>query len=675
MTRHRRLLALAAALLGAGAAAAQPAADRAVWSQRLDAVITSGYDRPSEAFDALDTMQRRGEAPSRAIVLARGLVAARAGLETPARGAIAELARRSADDPLAAADARLVQAALADAGNRNDEVAAEAGAAAERYAALCSTVAMNAGCDPLARWRALLLAHGTAQLSGNRIAARDLMRQVLDAASAAGDVGRQASAHASLAVTNARLGELDASRRHWIQATRLLALDPAPARALRLKMTESSLAAAHDDPAGALRAAEQALPLSREAGSPRLAAALHAQLSDVYVKAGRPRDALRMVELALPVYRRFGDRRGERVLLHNAGLARIALGQVAEGRRDLERLIELWGHSGAAGDQAMALREYGDALAAAGDAAGALELYHWERRVSAGIAAANRETALRALRTRYDREQQQRDIELLARDNALASAELANRTLLQWMWALIAAMLTLGLAVAVLLYRRVRETRRQLEHSHALLRVQSERDPLTGLANRRHFRDVMRTHAGHGGFDGALLLVDIDHFKQINDGRGHAVGDQALVETARRLMQAVREHDLVVRWGGEEFLVFAPRIAADQVDALAARILHAVAGEPVRVAGGPLGVTASVGYARCPLPPYSVSLTWEQAVNLADMALYTAKSQGRNRAVGITGCAAPDRAALAHVEADFERAWSDGRVSLRVTPGPVPAPA
>jgi diguanylate cyclase (GGDEF)-like protein len=183
----------------------------------------------------------------------------------------------------------------------------------------------------------------------------------------------------------------------------------------------------------------------------------------------------------------------------------------------------------------------------------------------------------------------------------------------------------------------------------------------------------MRTHAGHGSFDGALLLVDIDHFKQINDGRGHAVGDQALVETARRLMQAVREHDLVVRWGGEEFLVFAPRIAADQVDALAVRILHAVAGEAVQVADGPLDVTASIGYARCPLPPYSVSLTWEQAVNLADMALYTAKSHGRNRAVGITSCAAPNREALAKVEADFEGAWGDGRVSLRITPGPVAA--
>jgi len=83
-----------------------------------------------------------------------------------------------------------------------------------------------------------------------------------------------------------------------------------------------------------------------------------------------------------------------------------------------------------------------------------------------------------------------------------------------------------------------------------------------------------------------------------------------------------------------------------------------------------LWVTASIGYAGFPLPPYSVPVQWEQAINLADMALYTAKSQGRNRAVGLVSANAPDAAALRGIEGDFERAWHEGRVTLRQTAGP-----
>ncbi|MES1163104.1 MAG: GGDEF domain-containing protein, partial [Rhizobacter sp.] len=200
-----------------------------------------------------------------------------------------------------------------------------------------------------------------------------------------------------------------------------------------------------------------------------------------------------------------------------------------------------------------------------------------------------------------------------------------------------------------------------------------ERDPLTNLANRRHFQSVMASRSAQSpGFEGALLLVDIDHFKRINDMQGHAAGDRVLVEIARRLNDAVRSDDLVVRWGGEEFLILAPRAAAEQVDQMAQRVLRALGTEPVEIAGASLQVTASIGYARFPLPPYSNDVPWEQAINLADMALYTAKNQGRNRAVGITSTTASSRERLRDIEADFDQAWRDGRVTLLQTPGPEP---
>ena len=122
--------------------------------------------------------------------------------------------------------------------------------------------------------------------------------------------------------------------------------------------------------------------------------------------------------------------------------------------------------------------------------------------------------------------------------------------------------------------------------------------------------------------------------------------------------------------------MLAPGLARADTEALALRLLQAVAGTPVPLAGGPaLAVTASIGHAAFPLPPHHVPLRPEQAVNLADMALYTAKSQGRNCAVGIVAVQAADADALRAVEADFERAWSEGRVHLRIDRGPSPPAA
>jgi predicted signal transduction protein with EAL and GGDEF domain len=93
---------------------------------------------------------------------------------------------------------------------------------------------------------------------------------------------------------------------------------------------------------------------------------------------------------------------------------------------------------------------------------------------------------------------------------------------------------------------------------------------------------------------------------------------------------------------------------------------------PVMVGSVALRVTASIGYARFPLPPHNTGVAWEKAINLADMALYTAKNQGRNRAFGITSTTAATRAALREVEADFDRAWHEGRVTLVQSVGPEP---
>ncbi len=209
--------------------------------------------------------------------------------------------------------------------------------------------------------------------------------------------------------------------------------------------------------------------------------------------------------------------------------------------------------------------------------------------------------------------------------------------------------------------------------------VRSSRDELTALYNRRYFLDFMREENNRPDRRRrresettvrALLLIDIDLFKQTNDRYGHAAGDAVLVVVARRLRETLRETDMIVRWGGEEFLVFVPATSSDRLDEIAMRIMHAISSEPVLFQGTPIRVTASIGYAPMPLPPHNLVLPWDRAIGLVDMALYMAKVRGRNRAYGICGLRHGDDESLSRIERDLEQSWKDGMVEMRALPGP-----
>lgn len=123
-------------------------------------------------------------------------------------------------------------------------------------------------------------------------------------------------------------------------------------------------------------------------------------------------------------------------------------------------------------------------------------------------------------------------------------------------------------------------------------------------------------------------MVDIDHFKRVNDRWGHADGDRVLAEVARRIRHEVRAGDLATRYGGEEFLVLLPDTALQAASDVAERIRGAIASEPVALGGGRVVVTASVGVAQLRDGEDNAAL-----VARADTALYRAKQQGRNRCV------------------------------------------
>ncbi|HWS38125.1 MAG TPA: GGDEF domain-containing protein, partial [Actinoplanes sp.] len=155
-------------------------------------------------------------------------------------------------------------------------------------------------------------------------------------------------------------------------------------------------------------------------------------------------------------------------------------------------------------------------------------------------------------------------------------------------------------------------------------------DGLTGLRTRRFLNEALTTEcrrAGRTGHAVGMLMIDVDHFKRINDGYGHPAGDRVLREVSRRLAAVARTGTVVARFGGEEFAVLAPHTGPDELLALAERLRAETAGLPVDVGGELLSVTVSVGAAAVVHP------TPESLLRSADQALYRAKADGRNRCV------------------------------------------
>lgn len=162
------------------------------------------------------------------------------------------------------------------------------------------------------------------------------------------------------------------------------------------------------------------------------------------------------------------------------------------------------------------------------------------------------------------------------------------------------------------------------------LQFRATHDALTGLPNRGSVLDVLqREHSRHvreGGSIG-VVMVDIDHFKNINDTYGHFCGDSVLRESANRMVASVRPYDTVGRYGGEEFLIVLPGSDALGALGVAERIRKVIESHPVSTQAGEVGLTASLGIA---VSDDRNPLDLETLLRAADAALYRAKDQGRN---------------------------------------------
>jgi diguanylate cyclase (GGDEF)-like protein len=164
-------------------------------------------------------------------------------------------------------------------------------------------------------------------------------------------------------------------------------------------------------------------------------------------------------------------------------------------------------------------------------------------------------------------------------------------------------------------------------YSAAISARRAETDELTGLANRRLLTRAMARL--NGGERASLLIIDIDHFKKVNDTLGHQAGDAALRQVARLVKEAVRPRDTAARIGGEEFAVWLPGADGRTGNEVAERLRASVANKPFRHQGEDHLITVSVGVASYPAPVRAV----DNLMTCADRALYTAKRDGRNKVI------------------------------------------
>jgi diguanylate cyclase (GGDEF)-like protein len=175
--------------------------------------------------------------------------------------------------------------------------------------------------------------------------------------------------------------------------------------------------------------------------------------------------------------------------------------------------------------------------------------------------------------------------------------------------------------------QRVELANQELEVAHADAELRSRVDALTEVFNRRHFGEVLREELAQAGDGTAILLLDIDHFKQFNDEHGHLMGDAILRAVAGRIGSVLRSTDCLARWGGEEFAILAKVFDRDEMLELAERVRRTLSNDPVVLDGTPFNLRVSIGavFRGDGLD------TPEAVVNAADQALYQAKRAGRDR--------------------------------------------
>lgn len=375
--------------------------------------------------------------------------------------------------------------------------------------------------------------------------------------------------------------------------------------------------------AAAERHLHRALVLAHEVDSRSRGASIHLGLAQVDNLQGRHQEALVELERAKPGFARIGDRSNRDMIMLQTAEAHAGMGKHAQAIDEYNQAEKLLRQSG----NLRYLAELLDARARSYQALDHLDLAvaDLRRLVSVHEALDRKAHSDNATLMNYQFQTAQRDQEnrRLAADRALKEQQLESLEHVRH-WQRLALVLG-GVLIVLLLWLAARQFRR----SRKLHRL-AMTDPLTGIANRRHIEQLAQRALARAGADGeplCVLVVDVDHFKAVNDAFGHAVGDQVLVRVAQSCKQALRRFDMIGRMGGEEFLVVLPDTTPEVALQIAERLRRRVECLPLAHLAPGLRITASVGAAMADHDADDLA----ELIRRADNAMYRAKDAGRNR--------------------------------------------
>lgn len=370
-------------------------------------------------------------------------------------------------------------------------------------------------------------------------------------------------------------------------------------------------------------------------GATELAVMVGDNLSKMYLKLGRPREALSLSRTSLAHELAAGRISDSLDSSTDIARAEAALGHPHQAYAMMRATVARARAAGIDGQLVDLLRSESSLAEQVGRLHDALA----QLREALELTVAGNTPALRALEAELEARYAAREKELrihdLERENRIkdlalraARAEAQQREEARRRDVLVGRVTAVALAglvlVALLLFLLLRAQRRYA----AELRLQALRDPLTGIDNRRAFlqraESLLRMHPATRS--PVLMLIDVDHFKRINDSAGHPQGDRVLVQVSAFLCEAVGERGCVSRIGGEEFAVLCPGLGDDAGMQLAETLRAGVASLPLPA--GPGHITVSIGVAAFDAPRHRDLAGWMSA---ADAALYSAKSSGRDR--------------------------------------------
>jgi len=430
-----------------------------------------------------------------------------------------------------------------------------------------------------------------------------------------------------------------------------------------------------DDLAGARVAFEEDLAISERIGAPTTRALNN--LAFLLLKQGNAREALQRFEQVERLAADGNDSSLKGVASKNIGETWIALGDRGRADSYLQKARAIYA---ADDNRPKRLELYPvliDNLAAQGRHADALDAMREFKLLSDEVVNVSSNERIAELENTVELKRKEAELAIsqadLVRLRAQEAAErLQSRAML---FGLFGSLLVFGLLLLNLrnkaqanlkLTRQNAEIAAQgerLQEINEVVRRQSEEDALTGLHNRRYLQARLTREFQHaiGKPPPPMLVVviDLDHFKRINDQYGHLIGDQVLQHVADVLRECQRSGDDLIRWGGEEFVWLCPDASADQGPSFCQRLQRALESTPVMIDGSALQVSASLGFAGVPV--------WRDrqadpdlALRLADHAVYEAKHAGRNTWRGYAGRQSPPvEAGLARqpVEAMLEAGW------------------